>query len=110
MVACTSNAKTAPTNTVRPAAAASMVRNMEYLPNNRGISEAIGSWSLHRRAAEFLQAFAAFVPGGGVEDADGGQVIHFEAGNHLRPEPDLRHVTSVAPSPRGPFPPPGPTL
>ena len=42
--------------------------------------------SLLRRAAEFLQALAALLPGGGVEDADGGQFIHFEAGDHLGPE------------------------
>ena len=34
-----------------------------------------------RRPAEFLQAFAAFAPGGGVENAD---VVIFEASNHLR--------------------------
>jgi hypothetical protein len=34
-----------------------------------------------RRVAEFLQALAALLPGGGVEDADGRQFIHFETGN-----------------------------
>src|SRR5204862_268289 len=44
--------------------------------------------SLDRRAAEFLQALAPLLPGGGVEDADGRQFIDFEAGNHLGPELD----------------------
>ena len=42
--------------------------------------------SLLRRAAEFLQALAALLPGGGVEDVDGRQLIHFETGDHLGPE------------------------
>ena len=37
--------------------------------------------SLLRRAAEFLQALATLLPGGGIEDVDGGKFVHFETGN-----------------------------
>ena len=40
------------------------------------------------RTAKFLQSLATLMPGGGVEDADGRQFIHFQTGNHLRPEHD----------------------
>ena len=44
--------------------------------------------SLHRRPAELLQTLPALLPGGGVEDANGREVVHFETGNHLGPEHD----------------------
>jgi hypothetical protein len=49
-------------------------------------------WSLSWRAAEFLQAASVLVPGGGVEDTDGRQIIRFEAGNHLGPKHDLFRI------------------
>ena len=58
------------------------------------VSETSPSASLHRQPAEFLQAGAAFVPGGGVEDADGRQVIHFETGNHLGSKHDPLRIAT----------------
>jgi hypothetical protein len=57
--------------------------------------------SLLRWAVEFLQALAAPLPGGGVEDVDGRQFIHFETGNHLGPEHDPLRITGTASSLQG---------
>jgi hypothetical protein len=47
-----------------------------------------------RWAAEFRQAIASLFPGGGVEDADDGQFIHFEAGDHLGPKHDVLRIAA----------------
>src|SRR5205823_3361920 len=62
--------------------------------------------SLRRRAAEFLQALAALLPGGGVQYVDDRQLIHFETGNHLSPELDPLRIAANGlwdlPQPRRP--------
>src|SRR5262245_58100740 len=42
-----------------------------------------------RRAAEFFEAFATFVPGLGIEDADVAVLIDRQAGADLAPEEDV---------------------
>ena len=57
------------------------------------------------RAAEFFQAFAAFVPGLGIEDADVAALVEGQAGADLAPKEDvLRSSLDGArrlPKPRG---------